>query len=139
MTLSRKIIGVIFSDRGEGASFMLLDWVQKVLQECLGFIPYPATLNLRPESQAEIDLWREIRREAKGTKISPEKPEFCHARLFRVEIGRASGETERVKGGVILPEVHGYPADKIEVVAPVRIKDEFGVRDGDRLSLEFVD
>lgn len=129
---------MIFSDRGEGASFMSLDWVQKVLQECLGFIPYPATLNLRPASQAEMDGWKEIQRQVEGTEISPQDSKFCHARLFRVEIGRASGEAERVKGGVILPEVHGYPADKIEVIAPVRLKDEFGVRDGDRLSLEFI-
>lgn len=118
---------------------MELDWVQKVLRDSLGFAPYPATLNLRPESQAEIDRWEEIQREIKGTEISAEESKYCHARLFRVEIGRVSGETERVKGGVILPEVQGYPADKIEVVAPVRLKDKFQVRDGDHLSLEFVD
>jgi CTP-dependent riboflavin kinase len=137
--LGKKIIGVIFSDMGEGASFMSLDWVQKVLRDRLGFAPYPATLNLRPVSQAEIARWNEIRQEIKGTDISPQEFNFCHARLFRVEIGRADGETEKVKGGVILPEVEGYPADKIEVVAPVRLKDKFQVRDGDHLSLEFVD
>lgn len=118
---------------------MSLDWVQKVLRDSLGFAPYPATLNLRPESQSEIDTWKEIQQEIKGTDISPQESKFCHARLFRVEVGKTASETERVKGGVILPEVDGYPADKIEVVAPVRLKDEFGVRDGDRLSLEFVD
>lgn len=119
---------------------MSLDWVRKVLQESLGFAPYPATLNLRPESQSEIDLWKEIRHEVKGMNISPGESEFCHARLFRVEIRRpAGGGTEKVKGGVILPGIEDYPADKIEVVAPVKLKDEFHVRDGDRLSLEFVD
>jgi CTP-dependent riboflavin kinase len=33
--------------------------------------------------------------------------------------------------------VSGYPNDKIEIVAPVRLKDAFGVKDGDSLTLEF--
>jgi CTP-dependent riboflavin kinase len=39
---------------------------------------------------------------------------------------------------VLLPEVPNYPKDKIEVVAPMRLKDQWGVRDGDQLTLEFV-
>jgi CTP-dependent riboflavin kinase len=34
--------------------------------------------------------------------------------------------------------VTGYPKDKIEIVAAVRLKDELGVEDGDQLILEFV-
>ena len=43
-----------------------------------------------------------------------------------------------VKGAVLLPEVANYPKDKIEVVAPVRLKDHFGVGDGDQLTVEFL-
>jgi riboflavin kinase, archaea type len=39
---------------------------------------------------------------------------------------------------VLLPEVTDYPKDKIEIVAPLRLKDALGVRDGDRLTLEFL-
>jgi riboflavin kinase len=41
-------------------------------------------------------------------------------------------------GAVLLPEVEDYPRDKIEVVAPVRLKEALGVKDGDPLILEFV-
>ena len=30
-----------------------------------------------------------------------------------------------------------YPQDKIEIVAPMRLKDHFRVQDGDQLTLEF--
>lgn len=38
----------------------------------------------------------------------------------------------------MLPEVAGYPKDKIEIVAPVRLKSALTVSDGDPLILEFV-
>ena len=41
-------------------------------------------------------------------------------------------------GAVLFPEVKDYPKDKIEIVAPMRLKDHLGVRDGDALTLEFL-
>jgi CTP-dependent riboflavin kinase len=34
--------------------------------------------------------------------------------------------------------VKDYPKDKIEIVAPVRLKDHLDVHDGDALTLEFL-
>ena len=45
---------------------------------------------------------------------------------------------EAVDGAVLLPQVADYPRNKIEIVAPVRLKDTFDVDDGDQLILEFV-
>ena len=112
---------------------MSLDWVQKVLREKLGFSPYPATLNLRLESDKETDVWRQVQRQATGIDITSPDSSFCQARCFLVEIER------KHRGAVLLPAVEGYPADKIEVIASVRLKDELQVRDGDRITLEFVE
>ena len=131
--MGRRITGVVFSDLGQASSFMALEWVQKALREGLGFAPYPATLNLRLESGEDIAAWREVKRAAPGIRIVPADPSFCRARCFLVEI------EGKLKGAVLLPEVQGYPADKIEVVAPVRLKDELGVRDGEKITLEFMD
>ncbi|MCZ6625551.1 MAG: CTP-dependent riboflavin kinase [Deltaproteobacteria bacterium] len=131
--MAKRITGVIFSDLGQGASFMSLDWVQKALRERLGFFPYPATLNLRLESEREMDVWREAQRRVTGIDIASPDSSFCQARCYLVDIER------KHRGAVLLPAVEGYPADKIEVIAPVRLKDELHVRDGDRITLEFVD
>ena len=128
-----KLTGVVFSDLGCGASFMRLDWVQEALREELGFSPYPGTLNLRLESEDQMAVWREVKRHAKGIDITPPDPSFCQARCFLVEIER------RQKGAVLVPGVEGYPPEKIEVIASVRLKDELQVRDGDRITLEFLD
>ncbi len=132
MAETKKITGTIFSDLGTAASFMSLDWVQKLLREKLGFSPYPATLNLRLESEPEIIRWKEIRGQIKGLDVPPADGFFCHARLFPVQIGG------KVKGAVLLPEVRDYPVNKIEVVAPVHVKESLHVRDGELLTLEFV-
>jgi riboflavin kinase len=135
--VSKKITGVVFSDLGRAASFMALDWVQRSLKENLGFTPYPATLNLKLETDHERELWRAVKSHGKGIEISAPEARFCQARCFLVTIeGKHQGA---VQGAVIVPEVEGYPADKLEVVAPVRLKDEMKLQDGGHITLEFID
>ena len=135
----RKLEGIIFSDLGAAAGFMALDWVQRALQQRLGFAPFPATLNLRPKAREDALAWERAQRELKGVDLLPPNSDFCNAHIFLVEIsGAAATPAESVKGAVLLPRVANYPKDKIEVVASVRIKDRLGVRDGDQLTLEFL-
>ncbi len=119
---------------------MALEWVQKSLEKSLSYRPYPATLNLKLQTKKDIDNWKQIQKETHGLEVPPPQPEFCRARLFRVDIEAPKSPAKvKLKGAVLLPEVLDYPQDKIEVVAPVRLKDELGVRDGDEIHLEFVD
>ena len=127
----RKITGVVFSDLGRAAAFMSVDRVRKTLGEKLGFFPYPGTLNLRLETDEAMESWREAR-ERHGIEIASMDPAHCHARCFLVEI-----EGKR-RGAVILPDVAGYPSDKVEIIAPVRLKDELRLKDGERVTIEFV-
>jgi riboflavin kinase, archaea type len=127
----RRVTGVVFSDLGQGAAFMALPWVQQSLRERLGFAPYPATLNLRLESEEAMAVWREVKQRIAGVDLPPPDGSFCHARCFLVDIAGAQ------RGAVVLPEVDGYPENKIEVVAATRLKDELPVRDGERITIEF--
>jgi CTP-dependent riboflavin kinase len=134
---SQIIRGVIFSDLGQASSFMALNWVQTGLKECLGFAPFPATLNVRPDSEEDARGWSAIQ-EAPGIALRPAANGFCSARLYRVQIHRPASSGGRLAGGILLPNVVDYPKDKIEVIAPVRLKDEFHLCDGERLTLELV-
>jgi len=128
--------GTIFSDLGKASGFMALDWVQELFKQCLGFHPFPATLNLRPLASDDSQVWQRVQRELDWIALPPAAGDHCAAKLCRVEIGSAAS-SDRVSGAVVLPEVKDYPLDKIEVVAPLRLKDHLGVNDGDRLILEF--
>jgi riboflavin kinase len=134
-----KITGVVFSDSGEASSFMAMEWVQRALRTALGFTPYPATLNLRPANEVDAGVWRTVQQEFKGIEVPPTDSGFCSAQLFRVRITKLPPtRAEAVDGAVLLPQVANYPQNKIEIVAPVRLKDAFGVEDGDHLILEFI-
>lgn len=111
---------------------MALDWVQNALRQALGFFPYPATFNLRVESENELDVWRQVKSGAKGVDIQSPDASYCEARCFPVKIQGS------YTGVVLLPTIQGYPEDKIEVIAPFRLKDHLGVRDGDEVTLEFL-
>ncbi|HEY7715009.1 MAG TPA: DUF120 domain-containing protein [Candidatus Binatia bacterium] len=133
-----RMTGVIFSDLGVASSFMTLDWVQAGLKQSLGFAPYPATLNLRPKSAADVEIWQCIRIEASALHLRSAEGAFCSARLYPIAIhADRDSAPEKITGAILVPEVPDYPSDKIEIVAPVRLKDYLGVRDGDALTLEF--
>jgi riboflavin kinase, archaea type len=139
MTESSRMTGVVFSDLGRASSFMSLDWVQALLMERLGYRPFPATLNLRPMEIEDAELWQRAKTQREGVSLTEATASHCGARLFRIEIhGPAGGGRDKVEGAILLPEVMDYPENKIEIVAPMRLKDHFGIEDGDAIIVEFL-
>jgi CTP-dependent riboflavin kinase len=118
---------------------MAFAWVQSSLSECLGFRPFPATLNVHPAHREDKLAWQSIRDDTNFFFHMPAHEGSCRARVYRIEVASgANGARHRLRAAVLLPEVNDYPSDKIEIVAPVRLKDAFGVKDGDQLRLEFI-
>jgi CTP-dependent riboflavin kinase len=131
-----KLNSVIFSDLGLASSFMALDWVQAALKKNLGFAPFPATLNVRPKMAEDARIWQAVQENLPGIPLAPAADGFCSARLYRVAVlGLGTGQA---KGAVLLPSVADYPKDKIEIVAPMQLKSALGLKDGDELTLEFL-
>jgi CTP-dependent riboflavin kinase len=133
-----RMTGIIFSDLGQASSFMALDWVQDSIKQCVGFSPYPATLNVRPKTGEDAKLWRHARDGMRALALPPIDGGFCSARLYPVEIFGGGSPRGRIQAAVLVPEVKNYPSDKIEIIAPMRLKDYLGVSDGDVLTLEFL-
>jgi CTP-dependent riboflavin kinase len=121
------LAGRLCSGLGEGASFTSLDWVEHQLRDKLGFRPYPGTVNLSLAGH-DWDMARDAMLAAAGLAIDP-PPGFCAAKCFAVLID------DSIEGAAILPEVEGYPADKLEIVAPIAVRRELRLNDGDRVTL----
>lgn len=119
--------GRLCSGLGEGAGFTALDWVEHQFHAKLGFWPYPGTLNLALAGR-DWDTARDAMQAAPGIAIEP-PPGFCAAKCFAVLIAG------RVAGAAIVPDIPDYPADKLEIVAPVAVRQELHLTDGDLLSL----
>lgn len=117
--------GVVTSGLGEGARFTALDWVGAAFVHRLGFVAWPGTLNLRMSGAA----WRRWRRDLpheRGLRIDP-PPGFCAATCFAVTLD------ERVRAAAVFPDVPGYPDDKLELVAPVALREVLALHDGARV------
>lgn len=115
---------------------MTLDWVQAALEKSLGFSPFPGTLNVRPKTEEDARIWQAVQKSLPGIPLPPATGEFCSARLYRIAVvGPGKGQAN---GAVLLPSVADYPKDKIEIVAAVQLKCALGLKDGDQLTLEFV-
>jgi riboflavin kinase len=138
-TSARSINGVIFSDLGLASKFMGLAWVQRALSGCLGFAPFPATLNVHPATKDDAATWQSIRDDVRFYSHMPTHEGSCVARIYRIKVQGQRNATDAVlAAAVLVPELKNYPPDKIEIVAPVRLKDTFGLKDGDQLTLEFI-
>ena len=122
--------GCLCSGLGEGAGFTTLDWVTRQIQSKLGFAPHPGTLNL---SLAGAD-WEAARAEMEqepGIAIEPPTG-FCAAKCFTLIIDG------RIQGAAVIPEMPDYPADKLEIIAPVSVRDALRLSDGDRITLQIL-
>lgn len=123
--------GVIYTDLGKAADFIQVDWVRRQFEEKLAIDPFPGTLNLRADDDQSLACLKSLR-EMAGIEISPQEEDFCTAKCFKVLV------EGKIPGALILPHVADYPMEKMEIVAPVSIKQTLGVKDGDLLSLEIL-
>jgi CTP-dependent riboflavin kinase len=122
--------GVACTGEGTGAGFTQLEWVRREFLLRLGFEPYPGTFNLLVGGTA----WEEAQRvmaKAQGISIAPE-PGYCAAKCFPVVVAG------QVTGALVLPRVPDYPADKLEVISAVPVRQTLGLRDGDRVALSII-
>jgi riboflavin kinase len=112
--------GTVFSSDGEGRKFIDLPWVKRQIHEKLGFTPYPGTLNIRLTKESVQG--KKLLKEAKKFEISPEKG-YCTGILIEAHM-------ERLKCGIVLPEVPNYPQDVLEIVASCNLRERFKIEDG---------
>lgn len=124
MTLS----GVVASGRGEGAFFTRAEWARRQFVDLFAIDPYPGTLNVNLEEAEARSAWRRVKA-GKGRIIEPPDAGWCRGRCYPVTVSGA------VTGAVVLPEIAGYPAHQVEIVAAVGIRDHLGLDDGDEVTL----
>jgi CTP-dependent riboflavin kinase len=128
-----KIKGALTAGLGQGVFFTQLDWVKRQCRDKLGFIPYGGTLNI-VVGEDSLEATTALKNEA-GIDIIADTPDYCPARVVPVEVG---GQ----KAAVILPDAAGYTVDihgpeTLEIIAPIRLKDALGIRDGDEVTISY--
>ncbi|XGI84331.1 DUF120 domain-containing protein [Halorutilales archaeon Cl-col2-1] len=124
------LTGEVVSGMGEGEYYISLDGYQRQFQEKLGYEPFPGTLNI--ELDDDSVRARSAVNNADGILIEEwenEERTFGALTCYEAEIGG-------VDGHLVKPHRSHYPEDMAEVIAPVKLRDELGLEDGDGITVE---
>lgn len=134
-TSHNELIGTVTIGLGEGKYYMSLPPYAKQFKKKLEFKPYPATLNLivkNNEAKGFIENLKLIYIE--GFKIKKRTFGSLNCHLVRLRINKA-GRKFIIDGAIAIPEIIHHSKDIIEVIAPVSLKDKFGLKNGDIVTL----
>jgi len=113
--------GVVTSGQGNGKKYLDLPWVKSQILEKLGYIAYLGTLNIRITKEDMHQ--RKKLEEKKAIQIYPAEG-YCFGAVFKATINS-------VDCAIIIPQVKGYPADMLEIIAPIYLREALKLKDGD--------
>jgi len=110
--------GKISSGLGQGQYFISKEGYSRQFLQHLGFVPFPGTLNVLleetfPAKQPAITIEGFV----EGGKS------FGECKCYRIKLNG-------IEAAAIRPELSCYPAELIEVIAPVKLR-ALGLNDGD--------
>ena len=123
------IEGRLMRGLGQAADFTQIDWVRRQLMDLAGIDPHPGTVNLALGDEANRRRWRRWR-ELPGHAMEPGDAAFCRARCYPVRI------EGRVPAALVLPQIEGYPEDKLELVAALPVRRHLSLDEGALVRVE---
>jgi riboflavin kinase len=124
--------GTVFTGLGEGAYYVGKTDYRKQIVDKLGFEPYPGTLNLKLTSDYDIKTRRELDTypavEVQG--FQNEDRTFGLVKCYPALIGN------KVKGALVTALRSHYDASVLEIIAPVCLRRQLGLKDGHKVKVE---
>ncbi|ASI98470.1 DUF120 domain-containing protein [Thermococcus celer] len=123
------ILGEVISGIGEGAYYV--KQYSHLIKEYLGFDPYPGTLNVRVLFPKTVfDALCGVR-PVILPGFTKEGRTFGDVKAYRVRI-------DGMEGAIVIPSRTVHPPKIAEIVAPVYLRKELGLKDGSRVRVEVV-
>lgn len=119
--------GVVVKGLGEGAFFLSIEHYKNEIKKKLGFDAYLGTLNLMIDIKQLEQLKKINPIKINGFKKNNEV--FFGARCYR-------GKIRNINGAIIKPDMNKHKEDVIEFIAPVHLKTELKIKDGDKIKIE---
>jgi len=119
--------GTVASGLGEGAYFMSMQHYKDEIKKKLGFDAFEGTLNIKTDKE-NIDPLKKINPiiiagfEKDGKK-------FGGASCYTAKLNGTDG-------AIIIPDINKHKDDIIEFIAPVNLKSELNIKDGDKIKIE---
>ncbi len=123
------IEGKVISGLGEGRYFLSLPPYKETFKNILGFEPYEGTLNLK--------LNEEFKLKDKFKCIETEDFEYNGRKFFGVKILpiKILINNKEIEGAIVLPKKTYHSSDIIEIIAPIKLREQFNLKDGDVIKI----
>jgi riboflavin kinase len=115
--------GIIAAGLGQGQYFIAREGYICQFLHHLGFVPFPGTLNVLlpgpfPAEQQAIKI----------EGFQEEGRSFGECKCYRIKLNG-------IEAAVVVPERSRYPAELVEVIAPVQLRRALGLNDGDPVEI----
>ncbi len=124
-----SVSGTVVKGLGEGAVFMSMPHYKHEIKTNLGFNAYPGTLNVKVTKPQFDSLKNHLPIKIKGYKKDGKT--FGSANCHKAKI-------KEINGAIIIPDINKHK-DIIEFIAPVHLKSELKLTDGDKVKIELTD
>ncbi|PIN73995.1 riboflavin kinase [Candidatus Woesearchaeota archaeon CG10_big_fil_rev_8_21_14_0_10_45_16] len=126
----KEVNCTVQSGLGEGKYYMSLPQYKKQFKEKIGYEPYEGTLNVKVErEQVEVFLKRPIHISGFSTT------ERTFGGLISYPVTLKFNQ-KKIAAHIVLPERTTHHKDIIEIIAPIRLRDSWKIKDGDILTLQ---
>lgn len=124
-----ELYGHVITGLGEGQYYIAKEGYMSQFRDRLDFKPFPGTLNVRLTDQsAQMRDNMDIIQPMMIHGFNDGERSFGGVKCYPVEI-------EGMKGAVIIPDRTHYPADLLEIIAPVKLREMLGISDGDEVKI----
>ena len=115
--------GTIVKGLGEGAFFMSMPHYKNEIKKKLGFDAYSGTLNVKITEKKFSSLKNNLPVEIKGYKKGGKT--FGGASCRKAKL-------KTIDGAIIIPDINKHK-DIVEFIAPVHVKSNLKLKDGDKI------
>lgn len=128
--MSKKLVlsGTIIQGLGEGTFYMSMEHYRNEIKKKLGFNAYPGTLNLKVAKNQQSFLKKIVPIKIDGYKSCNRI--FGGANCYKAQI-------KNISGSIIVPDLARHK-DVIEFIAPVHLKSELKISNGDKVKIELI-
>ncbi|WP_342306310.1 winged helix-turn-helix domain-containing protein/riboflavin kinase [Methanolobus sp. ZRKC5] len=124
-----ELYGQVITGLGEGQYYIAKDGYMSQFRDKLDFKPFPGTLNVRLTDQsAQMRDNMDFLQPLTIHGFSDGERSFGGGKCYPVEI-------EGIKAAVIIPDRSHYPADLLEIIAPVKLREMLGISDDDEVKI----
>ncbi len=116
--------GTVTAGLGEGQYYISREGYRTQFLQRLGFVPFPGTLNVK----LDRPFFPEARRQIKIEGFQYEGRTFGDCCCYKIRV-------EGIEAAIVRPERTGYPANLVEIIAPVSLREALGLASGDEVEV----